>query len=99
MAVVITKQEGRYRCNNFNVTSDAINNILYHHHIPHIIMVINQHYSPTSSDFGVSQTSQGIPTMLVNKDHRLPIIPIPEPPNTMDLKVVGATMENETVVL
>ena len=62
-------------------------------------MVINQHYSPTSSDFGVSQTSQGIPTMPVNRDRRLPIIPVPQPPNTMDLKVVGATMENETVVL
>ena len=35
-------------------------------------MVINQHYSPMSSDFGVSQTSQGIPTMPVNRDHRLP---------------------------
>ena len=32
-------------------------------------MVINQHYSPTSSDFGVSQTSRGIPTMPVNRDH------------------------------
>ena len=62
-------------------------------------MVINQHYSPMSSDFGVSKTSQGIPTMPVNRDHRLPIIPIPQPPNTMDLKIVGATMENETVVL
>ena len=62
-------------------------------------MVINQHYSPTSSDFGVSQTSQGIPTMPVNSDHRLPIIPVPQPPDTMDLKVVGATIENKTVVL
>ena len=62
-------------------------------------MVINPNYSPTSSDFGVSQTSRGIPTMLVNSDHRLPIIPVPQPPDTMDLKVVGATIENETVVL
>ena len=62
-------------------------------------MVINQHYSQTSSDFGVSQTSQGIPTMPVNRDHRLPIIPIPQPLNTVDLQIVGATMENETVVL
>ena len=62
-------------------------------------MVINQNYSPTSSDFGVSQTSRGIPTMPVNSDHRLPIIPVPQPPDTIDLKVVGATIENETVVL
>ena len=57
-----------------------------------IKMVINQHYSPTSSDFDVSQTSQGIPTMRIHRDHRLSIIPIPQPPNTMDLKIVGATM-------
>ena len=40
-----------------------------------------------------------IPTMLVNKDYRQPILPVPQLLYTMDLKVVGAKMENETLVL
>ena len=46
-----------------------------------------------------TQSPNGIPMMPINRDQRLPMIPIPQPPDNIDLKIVGPTLEYETVVI
>lgn len=53
-------------------------------------MVTNQHHTPTSADDGV---------LRINKRYRVPMMPIPQPPDTIDLKITGPSIETETVVL
>ena len=64
-----------------------------------VYLVVNQHCSSTSMDMGITWSPKGIPMMPINRDQRLPMISIPQPPDNIDLKIVGPTLENETVVL
>ena len=54
-----------------------------------IYMVVNKHTPTPDVDREGFQT---------NEDQRLPVIPIPQPPDVLDLKIVGPTIQNETVV-
>lgn len=55
-----------------------------------VYLVVNQH-TPTPDD--------SWDKLQPNKDKRLPMIPIPQPPKVIDFKIDGPTTENETVVL